>query len=49
MSEAVIVTKEILILPYSANGFSLFGSLKLKKKKSMNVSWLTIQKVIKEI
>lgn len=34
MSEAMIIIKEILVLPYSANGFSVFGNLSKKEKNS---------------
>lgn len=49
MSKAMKIIKEILVLPYSASVFSLFGSLKQINKNSVNISWLNIQKDIKEI
>lgn len=33
MSKATIVIKDVLCIPYSASGFSLFGSLKFFKKR----------------
>lgn len=49
MSKAMKIIKENLVLPYSASVFSLFGSLKQINKNSVNISWLNVQKVIKEI